>query len=302
MQLIQLHYFCTVARFGSMRRAADELWISQPALSKSISSLEEELGVRLFDRVGRSICLNEAGTLYFEQISQIIVSINDVTKQVRDVYNSSSNKVVLLLSAANFIADWIWQKFHQVHPEIDLQINSCYACTDYNIMQADFHISATPNASESGERIKLVEEKLMLAMGRSHPLVAEESLRLADLKNQAFQCLPANENLRANLFDYCSKVGFQPQVDFSTEDSFTFFNILASNKFLTFLPEITAQPALKKGIVLKPISEPDCKRTIYISWDKNRYMSESAKTFLAYCRELFAREDIKELISQPIPQ
>ena len=83
--------------------------------------------------------------------------------------------------------------------------------------------------------------------------------------------------------------------------SFTFFNSLASNNFLTLLPEITAQPALTKGIVLKPIIGPDCTRTIYISWDKHRYLSQSAKTFLAYCRELFAREDIKELISRPIP-
>lgn len=298
MQLIQLHYFCTVARFGNMRRAADELWISQPALSKSISSLEEELGVRLFDRVGRSICLNEAGALYYEQISQIIESINDVTKQVRDVYNSSSNKVVLLLSAANFISDWIWQKFHQAHPEVNLMINSCYACSEHDIMQADFHISATPNFNESGERIKLVEERLMLAMGENHPLVPEEHIRLADVAKYPFQCLPPNENLRANLFNYCSKAGFQPQVAFCTEDSFTFFKILASNNFLTFLPEITAQPALKRGIVLKPITEPDCTRAIYISWDGNRYMSESAKTFLTFCRELFAREDIKELISQ----
>lgn len=302
MQLIQLHYFCAVARFGNMRRAADELWISQPALSKSISSLEEELGVRLFDRVGRSISLNEAGALYYERISQIILDINDVTKQVRDVYSRSSNKVVLLLSAANFIADWIWQKFHQAYPEIDLQINSCYACSEHDILQADFHISATPNASESGERVKLVEERLMLAMGKNHPLVGATEIRLADVAQYPFQCLPPNENLRANLFESCSRAGFQPQVGFCTEDSFTFFTILASNSFLTFLPEITAQPALKKGIVLKPISEPQCTRTIYISWDKTRYMSESAKTFLAYCRELFAREDIKELISQPISQ
>lgn len=287
MQLIQLHYFCTVARFGNMRRAADELWISQSALSKSISSLEEELDVRLFDRVGRNIYLNEVGKLYYEKISEIIVSFNNINKEVRDLHNKTANTVSLLMSSSNFISDWIWSEFNSAHPDINLFVNSYYSVTNYDIMQSDFHIFATPYEDEGVNKIKLFDEELLIAMGKNHVLANEKELKLKQLKDYYFQTLPPNENLRINLISYCDKAGFQPKIAYSTEDSFSFFNVLASGKFLTLLPEKTIRSTLKEGIVLKSISDFKVYRSVYLSWDKNRYASENAKIFLEFCQQVF---------------
>ena len=75
MDLLQLKYFCAIVEEGHMTRAAARLSIAQPALSASLGRLEKELGVSLFDRVGRNICLNECGqSLCSRRVQQSIES------------------------------------------------------------------------------------------------------------------------------------------------------------------------------------------------------------------------------------
>lgn len=293
MQILQLQYFCAVARHGNISRAAEELWISQSALSKAISALENELEVRLFDRVGRSINLNETGQFFLAQATQILRQLDDGIKQARDIYGHSANRVRLLMSAANFSAHWIWQSFRGQHPEIDLQVNSCYTVTQYDIMQNDFHIFATPDEFENTASIKLLEEELCLAMGEHHPLSEQETICLADTKPYLYQTLTPNENLRANLAHFCRVAGFQPQIGFCTEDSFTYFEMLASNDYLAMVPGVTANAALRniQNLILKSIAEPRCTRSIYLSWDDGRYMSASGRIFLDFCRGLFQKQN-----------
>ena len=286
MQVLQLQYFCAVARHGNISRAAEELWISQSALSKAIGALEDELEVRLFERIGRSISLNEAGRLFLAQVTQILQQLDDSIKQARDIYGRS-NRVRLLMSAANFSSHWIWQSFRLQHPAIDLQVNSCYTVTQYDIMQNDFHIFATPHEFENTACLQLVEEELYLAMGRHHPLAAQENVSLADTKPYLYQTLTPNENLRANLASFCRSAGFVPQIGFCTEDSFTYFEMLASNDYLALVPSITASSALHADLILKTVSEPRCYRTVYLGWNDNRYMSAADRVFVDFCRELF---------------
>lgn len=296
MQLEQLKYFCAVVHYGSISRAAESLWISQSALSKAISGLEDELGVRLFDRSGKKISVNEAGRMYYHQINHILLLVNDATKRVRDLFERSANSVILLLSGANFISSWIWRRFRDAYPDIDLLINSCYSVSQYDISQSDFHIFATPSAYTHIESVLLIEEELLLAMSPKHPLAGREEIRLVDTKDYPYQTLTPNENLRANLAAFCGEVGFQPEIGFTTEDSFTFFDMLVSNDYLALVPEITAGTALNDRLILKRIAEPHCSRKVFLGWTQNQFISHSGRMFLEFCKDLFAQEDIKEQI------
>ena len=81
MEIQQLQYFKTVAQLQHMTRAAEKLSISQPALSKSISNIEKELGIPLFDRQGRSIFLNRYGQLFLESVEVILTEYEKVMKK-----------------------------------------------------------------------------------------------------------------------------------------------------------------------------------------------------------------------------
>jgi DNA-binding transcriptional LysR family regulator len=80
----QLRYFMVAARFEHFGRAADELGISQPALSRSISRLEEECGGELFQRAGRGICLNDNGRLLLRRVERMLAELEDARRKLRE--------------------------------------------------------------------------------------------------------------------------------------------------------------------------------------------------------------------------
>ena len=284
MNILQLKYFCTVAKYANISRAAEEHWISQSALSKSIAALESELGVRLFERVGRNIKLNESGKAFYARIGKLLLEFDDAVKFARDTFNQSANSVKLLMSAANFSAHKIWQKCNQHLPELNLQVNSIYAATPNDIIQNDFLIFASPDEFNSMESIKLLEEDLFLVMGKNHPLAKSEEIDLIETKAFEYQVFTPNENMSKNLVLFCNKAGFQPKIGYTTVDSITFFEMLTNNSYLALMPSLSAGAVFQGEVVLKPIANPISRRSIFIGWDSSRYMSKAGSAFLEFCK------------------
>ncbi|MDL2253159.1 LysR family transcriptional regulator [Ruminococcaceae bacterium OttesenSCG-928-I18] len=298
MQLLHLKYFRTVARHNSMSRAAEELFLSQPALSKAISGLEDELGVKLFDRVGRSVSLNEAGLLFYERILPILTSIGEAVAEAQAIHARTTSEIRLLISAANYLSNWLYQSFNARYEHLKLLINSYSMADDRDVAKSDFHLFASPDSYDNMESLPLMEEPLVLAMGKQHPLAGKDIIRLRDTRGYLYQCLPTNENLRTNLIHFCNKAGFQPKIGFSTEDSFTFFDVLSSHNYIAMVPGITAAGILNRSMILKPIEEPYCSRTIYLGWNAKRNLTDQDRQFIDFCRELFTLPHLQEELAE----
>ena len=110
-----------------MSAAAEELWVSQSSLSKAITGLEEELGVKLFDRVGRNIRLNDAGRFFYHQISHILLLINDLPQQATQFRQRDKNEVHILFSAATFIASNVKDEFERNYPDSKIIMKCSYS-------------------------------------------------------------------------------------------------------------------------------------------------------------------------------
>jgi LysR family transcriptional regulator, transcription activator of glutamate synthase operon len=92
---LQLKYFKKIAEAQSMTRVAEEIHISQSALSKTIRTLETELGVKLFDREGKYIKLNENGKIFLKYVNRNLQSLEDAKKELSD-YNSNRNQDIII--------------------------------------------------------------------------------------------------------------------------------------------------------------------------------------------------------------
>lgn len=292
MQLVQLQYFCTLARLGSMHRAAEELFVSQPGLSKAIASLESEIGVKLFKRTsGRNIELNEAGQLFYNRIISSLYQINEAIDEVRELELSHPKELKVLFTAANFISSWLRTKYHERYPDLSLVFKSSYSAGSSDVIGFDFHIFATPAHYEDVEYIELLEEPFLLAMGHDHPLAAKNQITLLDTMPFAYQSLPEDENISRNLINFCSQAGFKPNIVLRTEDSFSFFSGLATNGLIAMLPAHTVFTVLKEGIVVKPIvGQPECKRSIRLGWNKDCTITNDMQNFIDFCREIFDQD------------
>lgn len=288
MQLIQLQYFCAVARCRNMRIAAEELCVSQPALSKAVGGLEEELGVRLFDRVGRGLILNEAGRTFYHQVSHILLLLDDSVRSVRRIKNAKRRDISVLFTAATFLAPRIRDEFIARRPDISVEIKCSYSPDPQDVRECDFHVYATPEAAASGmTSIKLIEEPLLLACNKKHELAQRGEIELAETKDYPYQCLPPHENLHENLVNGCRKAGFELEIAFCTEDSYAFFSGLGSGGCLTMVPEYTAFMEPQDGLALLRIRSPRCVRTLFIASHRGRELDEKCLAFQAFCFDFF---------------
>lgn len=272
-----------------MSRAADELWISQSALSKAISNLEDELGFKLFNRVGRGISLNDSGRVFYHNVSRVLILLDDAIRQAELVQRKKTCDVSVLFTAATFIAARIREEFEQQYPEISLEIKCCYTADDKDLTDCDFHIYATPEEVQDMTCIKLLDEEMCLACGKKHPLARAAEINLADTEEYLYQCLPPQESMHENFASACRAAGFEPKIGFCTEDSYAFFGGLSSSTLLTMVPSLTAFSALDKDLVLKKIKTPECRRTIYIAYRSEKELSSQCKIFKGFCEEFFKK-------------
>ncbi|EEQ58681.1 LysR substrate binding domain protein [Clostridiales bacterium 1_7_47FAA] len=288
MELLQLRYFCVVAKHQNMTKAAAELMISQPALSKTISALEKELGTPLFVRRNRSIFLNRAGEIFYQKIDQSINLIDDTVSEVRELSNEPFGNVRLLVLSASSYMPGFYIAFHQRYPFIKLQLSNYIRYEHMFMYDCDFCITAdagfTPLAGNNV--IPILTERFVLAVQKQHPLAGRESIHLKEAAPYPFVA----SNRREDLEFYCLKAGFRPNIIAECDNGTTYETFLRNGVGISVVPEITLGSVLPEDIVCIPLTYPVIERTISLTYDSRRRMSNAGQLFLQFCMEYFHAE------------
>ena len=285
MELLQLRYFCVVAKHQNMTKAAAELMISQPALSKTIASLEKELGTPLFVRRNRSIFLNRAGEILYQKIDQSINLIDDTVSEIRELSNEPFGNVRLLVLSASSYMPGFYIAFHQRYPFIKLQLSNYIRYGHMFMHDCDFCITAdagfTPLAGNCV--VPILTERFVLAVQKQHPLAGRGSIHLKEAAPYPFVA----SNRREDLEFYCLKAGFRPNIIAECDNGTTYEAFLRGGVGISVVPEITLGSVLPEDIVCIPLTYPVIERTISLTYDSRRRMSNAGQLFLQFCMEYF---------------
>ena len=285
MELLQLRYFCVVAKHQNMTKAAAELMISQPALSKTIASLEKELGTPLFVRRNRSIFLNRAGEILYQKIDQSINLIDDTVSEIRELSNEPFGNVRLLVLSASSYMPGFYIALHQRYPFIKLQLSNYIRYEHMFMYDCDFCITAdagfTPLAGNCV--VPILTERFVLAVKKQHPLAGRGSIHLKEAAPYPFVA----SNRREDLEFYCLKAGFRPNIIAECDNGTTYEAFLRGGVGISVVPEITLGSVLPEDIVCIPLTYPVIERTISLTYDSRRRMSNAGQLFLQFCMEYF---------------
>ena len=285
MELLQLRYFCVVAKHQNMTKAAAELMISQPALSKTIASLEKELGTPLFVRRNRSIFLNRAGEILYQKIDQSINLIDDTVSEIRELSNEPFGNVRLLVLSASSYMPGFYIAFNQRYPFIKLQLSNYIRYEHMFMYDCDFCITAdagfTPLAGNCV--VPILTERFVLAVQKQHPLAGRGSIHLKEAAPYPFVA----SNRREDLEFYCLKAGFRPNIIAECDNGTTYEAFLRGGVGISVVPEITLGSVLPEDIVCIPLTYPVIERTISLTYDSRRRMSNAGQLFLQFCMEYF---------------
>lgn len=181
--------FYTVATIGNITKAAQELMISQPAVSKSIKSLEEQLGGVLFKRTKRGVVLTEEGKEFYKYIKQAIEQINNAESKFSNLINLETGTIKIGVSTTltkQFLLPYL-EKFHKMYPKIKIQILTNLSSELYNKLQMgllDMIIINLPYKGNSEIEIRELKEiHDCFIVGNAYKSLVGKEIRLEELKN-----------------------------------------------------------------------------------------------------------------------
>lgn len=266
MDLQQLIQLVTIADLKTLSKAAEELLISQPALTRSIQRLEEELDVQLFDRKKNKITLNDNGKLAVEYARRILDESNNMINQLR-IYDRSK-RMINIGSCAPAPIWGLEYIFHQLYPDIKatshLDSNETLLLEGLENHEYSIIVINHPLENENYECLKLFDENLYLTVPPAHPLAMCKEISFSDLNGESILLLSTigfwNE--------ICLKM--LPDSHLLFQDNHDIFDELANVSALpNFSSNITMISHInKRNRVFIPITDKEAYASYYVIFSK----------------------------------
>ncbi|WP_303620362.1 LysR family transcriptional regulator, partial [Hungatella hathewayi] len=188
MDIHSLIYFKKVAELQHITRASEELHVAQPSLSRTISRLEKELGVQLFERSGKNIILNSYGEILLKHTNRILQELKDIEQEIGDAAGERSRTVTLSLYAASKLLPELVMAFKHEYPSIRLQIIQ-EDLTKNQPNGCDLTLFSSMQPCTQDYSVTLIEEEILLALPDSNPLSKRDNLNLSEVAGEEFICL-----------------------------------------------------------------------------------------------------------------
>ncbi|WP_417377167.1 LysR family transcriptional regulator [Gimesia maris] len=276
MEVDQLRYFLRVAERGNFTRAAEELMISQPALSRSIQKLEEELGQPVFERKTRSVALTEAGKLLQSRAQQVLTLLADTKAEISDDGQSGQIRVGAIPTIAPFFLPDLLRQFSAEFPKASLIVQEdttdhlLKRCTQGEI---DLAIIALPVPAKYLEVEELFEEELFLVLPPDHPLVNKPHIRLNDIKSYPFVLLDEAHCLSDNIVSFCRQRSFHPVAVEQTSQLAMVQELVSLSHGISMIPQMARRLDKTDRRVYRSISGNCPTRKIAVVWNPYRFQS-----------------------------
>ena len=274
MELMQLEYFIETARREHISRTAEALNLTQPALSKSISRLEEDLGVKLFNREGKNIRLNQYGKVALRYAEQIFYNIGDMRAEIEELRGGMAGALRIGSSFPAQEPNWLLggiREFSFLNPDVSISLRQLppeALLTALQEREIDLAVSSEPIQAQDVCWQELFSEPMGIILSRDHPLARHKTLSMDQLMNERFYCNNYSSDVSRLTRMFCRMAGFEPNIHFEG-DYPTFIGQSVSLGYgISFISQRgfardstkKAREPWEENIVYRPVREDYCRR------------------------------------------
>ena len=292
MELHQLRYFLAVARFGSFTRAAEHERIAQPSLSQQIRKLEDELGVRLFDRLGRRIRLTTFGERLQEHARRVLSDLEDARRDVDAMLGLHTGPVFVgvIPTVAPYILPQALARSSKACPGITVNVveDLTHALLK-GICEGELDLALLSLPVEAPELVAepLMRDRMLLAVPKQHRLYRRRrKLKLDEVGLERFLLLKDGHCFRDDVLEVCKRSRLNPQVVFEGGQFDTLMAMVAAGAGVTLLPEIARSRYRHGDVGLLEFAPPEPTRTVGIVRAKGKFLTPAAGAFIEVLRGL----------------
>jgi LysR family transcriptional regulator, transcription activator of glutamate synthase operon len=290
MELHQLRYLVLLAEELNFTRAAARGNVAQPALSRQIRKLEDELGVPLVDRTTRRVALTAAGRDMTERARRILEELDDARAASRRAVELLSGRIMIgmtqtpgPLRAARLLA-----AFHNRYPGVELAVREELSVVLADRLRGDeldlAFISAIDATARRGLQLHpLATEDLVLIVARDHPFATRDAVRMRDLRGERFVAFPPGATIRQTFERAAARAGFEPHVAFETNEISRTRALVEQGLGVALLPRSdTLAPG--PDVTATRIRDRTLVHHVSIAWRDGRRLSPAPAAFLQAIR------------------
>ncbi|GGD59592.1 LysR family transcriptional regulator [Paenibacillus nasutitermitis] len=283
MELRQLQYFMTICDELHFTRAAEKMGVSTPNISQQIRGLEDELGVLLFDRIGRKIVLTEAGAILKEHGAAVFGHLQQANDAILDLKatKGGSLSIGVLPGDADLVFNSLLLSFHQNYPTISLALLETTKVTEQVLDRSiDIGVTIEPVSDERLTKTPLFREEFALAVSVRDPLARESSIPLRKLQNMKMVLFPNDHQCRILIDQYCMDKGFRLQPHMETTTLFSLLHMVQSGVGACILPRLLLDNLANPDIKTVQLTQPVPSQDICLIYRSDRYVGYALRTFI----------------------
>lgn len=287
MELLQLRYFLEVARLEHMTEAARSLHVTQSSLSKTIGRLEEDLGVPLFDRIGRKLRLNEFGSRFYRRAERALFELEQGKQEISDVSSQEHGTLELAVTTASTLPQ-ILREFRNKRPDIQFHVQMLTTQEMVTLLhrgEVDFCLSSPPIKGEDIECQIMFIDPILVAVPTGHRLANRNSISLTDLRDECFVGVKRGYGTRDLVDSICKTVGLVPTYVYEGDEPARLSSLVEAGIGIAFIPS-TARYSGEHIKYLK-VENHELVREIALLWHRSRYISRAALEFRKVVVEYF---------------
>ena len=288
MELHQLRYFVAVAEERHFTKAARDLRVAQPSVSRAIRVLEEELATPLFHRMKGNVALTSAGEVLLPWARRVLADVDGATSEVRELADLRRGRLAVgaTPSLTTTLLPPALARFHQSFPGIDLVLHEAGSRDLVRELEQgalDVALVILPLRHEVLETTPLLREELVVAVAPDHPLASRKTLAIADLKGVPLVMFRDGYDLRAATVTACRRAGFEPTFALEGGEMDGVLQLAAAGLGVAVVPSLVIDPAgpLRAVRLADPLT-----RTIGFANRRDRRLSRAGREFVAAVRAL----------------
>ncbi|MCE7008012.1 LysR family transcriptional regulator [Kibdelosporangium philippinense] len=289
MDLLALRYFQAVARLEHVGRAAEQLHVAQPSLSRTLARLETDLGVPLFDRQGRRIRLNQFGTAFLSRVDRILAEVDNARQELADTAGLDRGTVGVAAETLLTVTELL-QSFVAEHPADVRLFQSSASTMAEQLRNGDVQlcVASQPLSGVDVSSKVVLDEPVMLCVPAGHHLASRQSVSISDLAGEPFVttrrgCWP--RELAERLF---GKAGVDLHIVCESDEPGVMGDLIGAGLGVGFMPGMCRGARSRTPMAWLEVDDPDCRRVLSVVWRDDTYLSAAARRFRDHTIEHFA--------------
>ena len=275
---------------GNISHAAQRLGIAQPALSRQMKHLEENLRVKLFERGSRRIRLTEAGQVLYNRVEVILGMVDGAVREITDIGSGTKGTIrigTITTSGAMILPELI-SEFRNRYPDVTFEIWEAEGARILELLDSriiEVAITRTQVDNSAYESFVLPNEPLVMVMNSQNICGrAKEKIRLSELEDRPL-IIPLR--WKSTFVTECQRLGFEPNIICVSDSVVQDLLMVKMNLGMAMIPVSSNQLLTDGDLVYKRLVEPEMTTHTVFAWRRNQTLSTSCKNFIALFKEMF---------------